>query len=58
MHKRPFYSERVKNTCYARLTLSLIHILLMLNFPTNPTGAVAPVETLQEIARILSLIHI
>ncbi len=24
----------------------------MLNFPTNPTGAVAPVETLQEIARI------
>ena len=26
--------------------------VLMLNFPTNPTGAVAPVETLQEIARI------
>ncbi|WP_354831889.1 aminotransferase class I/II-fold pyridoxal phosphate-dependent enzyme [Akkermansia muciniphila] len=26
--------------------------VLMLNFPTNPTGAVAPVETLKEIARI------
>lgn len=25
---------------------------LMLNFPTNPTGAVAPVETLEAIARI------
>ena len=26
--------------------------VLMLNFPTNPTGAVAPVETLKEIARL------
>lgn len=26
--------------------------ILMLNFPTNPTGAVAPVETLEAIARI------
>lgn len=26
--------------------------VLMLNFPTNPTGAVAPVETLERIARI------
>ncbi len=26
--------------------------VLMLNFPTNPTGSIAPLETLQEIARI------
>lgn len=26
--------------------------ILMLNFPTNPTGAIAPVETLEAIARI------